>query len=304
MKNQTLKRSLLSNAIFSSLSGLTFLLAGQSVADLVGLGAPLIYQIIGAGLLGFAGYVAWTATRPPINTFDALQISAADLLWVVGTILLIGLAYGSLNGLGIIAMLVIAGFVLTFGLWQLKGIGDFYAVPGKEGTHRICVVIDTSEPADNMWEIIADIEEIDAYSPHLTEAILRDGAKPGIGAQRQCTDDKGNVWTEECTVYDHEARQFDVTFLAHEPNFPYPFQTMIGGWQVVPAGSGSTVNIWFEVTPKNRWLHPVILGVMSKDLARNFGGVVARMTGAARGESVSSEGAISHNGISYRLAPC
>lgn len=304
MANRTLKKALLSNAAFSTLTGLFFLLMGETAADMVGLGSAASYQILGIGLLGFAGYTAWVAIRKPLNTFKALQISAADLLWVVGTVVLIVLASGALQPAGIIAMLIVAGVVLFFALWQLKGISNVYAVSKMQDTHRICVAIQTTEAADKMWAIVADMENIKAYSPHLTDVILRGGVEPGVGTVRQCTDDKGKSWAERCTTYDHQSRRLDVIFLADEPNFPYPFKTMVGGWEVVPAENGSTVNLWFEVTPKYSLLQPVILGIMSKDVARNFADVVARMAAAARGEAVPQEQAPPRQGISYALVPC
>jgi len=305
MSEKTLKTTLLSNAVFSTLSGLTFMVDSQFVANLVGIGAPILYQILGVGLLGFAGYVIWTASRKPINTYDALQISIGDFLWVLATFVVIALAFGSLNSGGIVAMLVVAGIVLAFALLQLKGLRQVYAVPGKSNTHQVCVAIDTPEPAHKMWSVIADMPRIKDYSPHLTEVFLRNNATSGVDTVRQCTDNKGKTWAERCIRYSHEARALDVEFLANEPNFPYPFKTMKGGWEVVPKGSGgSTVNIWFEVTPKYGLAHPIIMALMAKDLGKGFGNIVARMAAAARGEAVPPEAAAPQQGISYKLATC
>ncbi len=304
MNEKALKSALLFNAVFSTLSGLTFILFSRFVADLIGIGTPIVYQILGVGLLGFAGCLVWTATRTPINTFHAMLISLADFLWVFGTVVVISVAFSALNSAGILAMLIVAAIVLFFGLNQLRGIGQVYAVPGKIDTHQLCITIDTPEPANKMWSIVADLVNIKAYSPDLATVILRNDAEPGVDAVRQCTDNRGKTWAEHCTRYDQEARIFDVKFLADEPGFPFPFATMEGGWHIVPKGSGSTVNIWFEVTPKYRVAQPIILALMSKDLARNFGHVVARMAAAARGQAVSGEVVPPQHGISYKLAPC
>ena len=117
-----LKNALLANAIFSTISGLTFMLASGAVADLVGLGEPWLNQGLGAGLLGFAVLVGWTATRPSIDTALARMISFGDFGWVLGTMVVIALFFGQLNAMGILAMLVIAAIVLVFGLSQLRGI--------------------------------------------------------------------------------------------------------------------------------------------------------------------------------------
>ena len=117
-----LKNALLANAIFSTFSGLIFLMAASFVADLIGAGEPWLYQGLGAGLLGFAALVGWTATRPSIDTTLARMISFGDFGWVLGTIVVIAIFFTQLNGSGIVAMLVVAAIVLMFGLSQLRGI--------------------------------------------------------------------------------------------------------------------------------------------------------------------------------------
>ncbi len=64
------------------------------------------------------------------------------------------------------------------------------------------------------------------------------------------------------------------------------------------------MTIWFEVTPKNRFLHPLILAMMSRNLARSFGEVVARMTAAARGEAVPAHISLKQHGIRSVLMAC
>lgn len=304
MGHKILQTALLSNAAFSLGSGMIFIGFSRLLTKVIGIGAPLVYQILGASLLVFAGFVAWTATRRRINPFIAMLISMADLLWVIGSIALIGLAFGLLEPLGMFIVLGIAAVVLFFGLRQLHGIGKMYAVPGKPDTHKLCVTVDTPESADAMWRTIADLVSIKTYSPNLTSVILRDNAQPGPGAVRQCTDIRGNTWSEQCLLYDHETRRLAVQFLADEPGFPYPFKTMDGGWDVVPHPGGSTVTIWFEVTPKYRLLQPIILAVTAQNLAGSFGGVVARMAAAARGKAVPPDAAPSLRGITSSVLPC
>lgn len=304
MQTTTLRIALLSNALFSTLSGLTFIIFSPSVADLIGVGAPIIYQIIGVGLLGFACFVAWIGTRKPINTFLAALISLADFMWVVGTLLFILLAFGSLQPAGIGSLIAIAAIVLFFGIRQLQGVSEMYALPGKPNTHKLCVAVGTPESADTMWSVIADLGSIQTYSPNLTKVILRDNAHPGVDAVRQCTDVNGKTWGEQCKRYDQNARSVEFQFLADEPGFPYPFGTMVGGWDVVPREDGSTVTIWFEVTPKYGFLHPIILAIMSRNLANGFGEVVARMTAAARGENVPTHISLEQYGIRSVLMAC
>lgn len=217
---------------------------------MIGVATPIIYQILGVSLLGFAGIVAWTATRKPIDTFLAALISIADFLWVLGTILLFVLASGTLNPEGIFMLSGIAIFVMGFGLYQLHGINRVYSIPGKPDTQRLCVMVDTPVQPEKIWPLIADLGSIQDYSPNLTQVILKDNAEPGVDAVRQCTDVNGKTWSEHCQRYDEQARSIKLEFLPDEPGFPYPFKTMSGGWDVESSTTGSTVHIWFEVTPR------------------------------------------------------
>ncbi len=121
MQSTVLKSALLSNAVFSVVSGMVLMIFGAAIADLIGIGAPWVYQIVGAGLVGFAGVVGWTA-RTPINPQWATWISVADGAWVVGTVLLVIVAGGVLKPLGVMALLMVAGVVGGFAVWQMRGV--------------------------------------------------------------------------------------------------------------------------------------------------------------------------------------
>lgn len=127
MQLSILKSALLSNAIFSAASGTVLLIFGQSIADLIGVGDPLLYQLVGIGLIGFASVVGWTGTRTPIKPSWAILISVADGLWVVGTVLLIFFAFGVLKPMGIVVLSAVAGMVAYFGVRQFQGIRQIYA---------------------------------------------------------------------------------------------------------------------------------------------------------------------------------
>jgi hypothetical protein len=301
-----LTRALLGNAIFSLTSGLVFLLRGDSAAALIGVGPDWLYRAIGAGLLGFALCVAWVALRRPVNTFFALLISVADLLWVLGTAALLLIVGASMQPAGVTVLIAIAAVVLLFAVLQLRGIRQHFDARGKPGTSRLCVAVNAPVRAEQIWPLIADIGAIGRYAPSLTHVLLRDGAQPGAGAVRQCSNLSGQTWAEHCERFDPEARTIDMRFLADEPNFPYPFKTMRGGWQVLPNGAHSTIQIWYEVKPKYALLQPVILALMSRGLARSFGEIVTRMVLSARGAGVPESQNIdpATHDVAYRLANC
>jgi hypothetical protein len=299
----TLRTALLGNAVFSTISGLIFALRSDAVADLIGVGDAWIYLVLGIALLGFAGLVAWVATRRPINAFYALLISVADAGWVLGTALLIALlGVAAFQAYGLLVLIAIAAAVLCFCIAQLLGIGRMFALPGTPGAQRLTVLVDAPAPPDVLWSRIADLGGIGRFSPNLARVLLRADARPGVGATRQCSDHNGRTWAEHCERFDPAARVVAMRFLADESGFPYPFATMSGGWQVAPRGADSTVKIWFDVTPKFRLAQPLILALMSRTLARGFAEIVTRLMLDARGSAIPSVVAPGDHGVVYRLA--
>lgn len=115
-----LRNSLRANCAFSTLSGLSFLFGAAAIAAAIGLGEARILLGLGVGLLGFAGYLAFVSSRPTLDLSVAMQIIAADLAWVVGTVPVVLLDV--LNRSGVIAAIVIANVVLLLALLQYLGV--------------------------------------------------------------------------------------------------------------------------------------------------------------------------------------
>jgi hypothetical protein len=119
-RQRWLRNSLLGNAAFSILSGLSFAIAAASVSSLLGIEQIELVRSVGIGLLAFASFVAFVATRPVIDLSAALAIVIGDLSWVVGTVPIVML--GVLSPSGVVAALAIADIVLVFAGLQYWGI--------------------------------------------------------------------------------------------------------------------------------------------------------------------------------------
>jgi hypothetical protein len=115
-----LRYSLLANAVFSTLSGLTFAIGAGAVASFIGVAEVALVRVAGLGLLGFAAYVAFVATRPEIDLKAALAIIVGDLSWVVGTVPIVLLDL--LSTQGVVAAFVVADVVLLFAALQYIGV--------------------------------------------------------------------------------------------------------------------------------------------------------------------------------------
>ena len=272
------------------ISGGILLAFPQLIFDLIGIGSPLLFQLLGFALIAFAALVALLARQPSPDPFRALLISVADLLWVLSTAVVILFTYGMLTTTGIFIMVGVALFVLIFSLAQLRGIAQTFQVEGSStSTYRLCIDVETDESAQAMWNVIADLGGVDRFSPSLASVQLRDDAKAGVGAIRDCQGTNGASWSERCIIFEPEDRRYTVEFLTDDPNFPYPFRTMTGGWRVRSEKRGSVVTIWFETTPKSVWTTPFLLPIMGRSITSNLSRVVTNMAADVRGDSLSAK---------------
>lgn len=118
--DRLLRSSLRGNAAFSTLCGLTSLLAATALAPALGVPEPMMLTSLGVQLLVFATLLVWLASRPAIRPALALAVVAADVLWVVGTVPL--LVAGVLTPLGSWTAFAIANVVALFAALQYLGV--------------------------------------------------------------------------------------------------------------------------------------------------------------------------------------
>lgn len=243
MANTTpLRIALTVNAVFSMLCALVLIVFPATLAAWIGFNYPLVLQGVGAGLVLFAADIIHQVTRPRLSTWRALYTSMADFSWVLGSIVVLLFAHRYFSSFGIIAIAVIAVIVGVMGAWQLKHIGTAHA--GTSYPYRHCLAVSVRVPAQQLWQVIADMGNIAEYMPSLRSSFLRDDANPGRGAVRLCEDRNGKRWGEECISY-QDNHSFEVRFLSEAPDFPFPASTMYGGWQVEPIDQKSCeVVVW------------------------------------------------------------
>ena len=118
--DRLLRLSLRGNAAFSTLCGLTSLLAAGSLAAALGIPEPALLTSLGLQLLVFAGLLALLASRPAIRPGLALAVVAADVLWVIGTGPV--LVAGILTPLGSWTAFAVANVIALFAVLQYLGI--------------------------------------------------------------------------------------------------------------------------------------------------------------------------------------
>ena len=119
-----LRRALQADALFSGLSGLMFLAAATPVANLLGFSdATAINAVfwLGVGLLGWATLALWTATRPQVTRGLVFTIIEGNLLWVIGSILLLLTGWLPFSTNGKWAVAIVADVVGLLAILQYVG---------------------------------------------------------------------------------------------------------------------------------------------------------------------------------------
>lgn len=129
-----LRRVLLANALFSTITAFACLFAAQGIADalfatefsLLGLSpAETIFEL-GIGLLAFATVVALIATRNTLGRRWAKPVIAADLLWVLDSAVLLAVYPGHFTPMGFEIVLIVAVIVALFAVGQSLGLALLY----------------------------------------------------------------------------------------------------------------------------------------------------------------------------------
>lgn len=124
-----LRRSMMGNAAFSTLTGLACILFPADVSVSLGLTGEAAGKLLllGIALIGFAATLVCLASsyfnvRRETLMAAAKIIIAADGLWVLGSIILMATSLLPLNAFGTRTVAIVALFVLDFAILQTIGL--------------------------------------------------------------------------------------------------------------------------------------------------------------------------------------
>ena len=115
-----LRKALMGNALFSTLSGLTILWAQGSVLRILGLASNVNLLILGVGLILFAITLVVNARKQQVKKSDAWIAVLMDVAWVLGSYILIFIVPFSTEGKWVVGL--VAELVLVFAVLQFVGI--------------------------------------------------------------------------------------------------------------------------------------------------------------------------------------
>jgi len=116
-----LRRSLLVNGVFSISTGLIAFLFADAISEFMSIEA-LVLRFVGVAVLVFGLAVYWFSRHETIERGFALFTTVADLVWVVGSVVLLVGFPDLVSSGGSVLIAVVALFVLGFAVGQWAGL--------------------------------------------------------------------------------------------------------------------------------------------------------------------------------------
>lgn len=258
----SLQRSLAANTLFSLTTGILLLLFAMPISDLFGLSDPLPFWIIGGGLLLFAFSVyRQVKLQKPMGV---LSIIVQDLMWVVGSIVLLILNPFNISPTGNLAIGLVALVVFGLAMAQSQALAQTDAVPG-EKVKRFHFEREVNASSMETWSVISDVGNYHSVAPNIDGVEIMSGN--GVGMERSCSSGKKS-WTEVCTLW-KEGEEFAFKVNTEAPDYPFPFEYLTGSWVVEPMDAGKSrilLNFDFRYRRKiqNVLVHPLVKGKFRK----------------------------------------
>jgi len=124
--DRLLRRTLWGNAVFSVISGAVLAavagpfarIAAHEPVSLLGFDLAIVFELLGVGVIAFGALCAWVASRETLPLAWARVVFAADLAWVVASILVLAVpatwSMAGFLGIGVVALIVADFAILEY----------------------------------------------------------------------------------------------------------------------------------------------------------------------------------------------
>jgi hypothetical protein len=118
-----LRKYLTINSIFSAVCGLIMLMLSGGLNQLFGIENFYIFPVLGLNLLVFAVFVWYVSRNQLTNRAWVMTITVLDVLWVVGSFVIVLLGLFDLTGSGYILTAVVALWIAFLAYKQFVNSG-------------------------------------------------------------------------------------------------------------------------------------------------------------------------------------
>lgn len=118
-----LRNTLRANGVFSTLSGIVFILGAGQVASFLGVdSASSLILMTGIILLGYAAVLFQQSARPTLDTRVGWLAFTLDILWVAGSWIVLAADAFGLSAQGRWGVLIVADIVAVFAVLEYVGL--------------------------------------------------------------------------------------------------------------------------------------------------------------------------------------
>jgi len=251
-----MKKALGINAVFSGLSGILIIILRNQLANLFGIGSATPFLITGIVLVFFSVTIIFEIKRQ--NTAAILWIIVQDMLWVIGSILILLLDPFGISTTGNYIILAVAIIVFLMAVHQGFHLMFIDSLMGSETNQVVFTrIVPTSKK--EAWKVVSDVANYHHVAPNIDDVKIISGE--GKGMVRTCSHGK-NKWSETCTLWDEE-RRYSFVVDTKTPSYPFPFKHLIGTWEITEIEPNKTEIVMifdfaYNKRIMNLLLHPIL----------------------------------------------
>jgi hypothetical protein len=116
----TSHRILRLNAVSTAACALAMLVTRGSLHTFFGLSSPILLDVLAMGFLAYAGALAFAAQRQPVSRDALMAFTAADALWVVGSVVVLLLFWSQLAAVARLMIIAVGLVVEAFATLQFR----------------------------------------------------------------------------------------------------------------------------------------------------------------------------------------
>mgnify|MGYP001043519434 CR=1 FL=1 len=252
------------NALFSMLTAFPLLLFAGMVAPIL-FADPVDWAAMGlrglaVGLIGFAGLTYSLSKYKFVSRSMVNEIVVLDVLWVLGSIILIAFFGHILTTNGALIVAAVAVVVAFFAASQFASAAriekpiPIASVELRDGKLHAAARRAVRAPTETVWNVMTDHPSYADVAGNISRVEVVSG--DGLGMKRRCYGPKGENWEETCDLYE-PGHGYGFRVHTEASDYPYPFAELSGRWTVDehPAGSEFGIEIVAEVKGNalSRW---------------------------------------------------
>lgn len=244
------------NAVSTLISGLGILTFSNKLASIFEISNNTPFLVVG-GVITFFSLTMFIEIKKQ-RALAILWIIAQDFMFTIASIYVLIFRPFDISDTGYLFIGLFLIPINFFIIYQSIGLSR---IDSKKGTNAKLMSFKRRVKANKskVWETISDVGNYHKVAPNIDSSEIISGEK--VGMVRSCSHGKDS-WTETCSLWEEEKEySFEVDTTA--PNYPYPFKTLRGNWQVKEAEKGETeitMNFEFEYKKpfQNILIHPMM----------------------------------------------